>query len=224
MRSGLDQGPGAEPRSGAGSGPSTAVKGPVKVHRGAAATELSAALDARSFAHDGEIYLPASHGSLTSGTGRSLLAHELTHVAQQRRLGASLPLEHTPHGQALEAEARGAERSPGMPLALPAPPAHGPRAASGLESVPGGQRAPLGAPAPSGDNEATVHLSTVAQRAPARAGDGQHTNGPKPEEPRERTEQELEALAGQLYARIGRRLRRELLVDRERAGLALDLG
>jgi hypothetical protein len=37
------------------------------------------------------------------------------------------------------------------------------------------------------------------------------------------TERELEELARQLYARIGRRLRRELLVDRERAGMAMDL-
>jgi hypothetical protein len=37
------------------------------------------------------------------------------------------------------------------------------------------------------------------------------------------SEQELEELAGQLYSRIGRRLRREILVDRERSGLALDL-
>ena len=34
---------------------------------------------------------------------------------------------------------------------------------------------------------------------------------------------ELEILAHQLYQRIGRHLRRELLVDRERAGFALDL-
>jgi hypothetical protein len=37
------------------------------------------------------------------------------------------------------------------------------------------------------------------------------------------SEEELEDLAHQLYGRIGRRLRRELLVDRERIGLALDL-
>jgi hypothetical protein len=45
-----------------------------------------------------------------------------------------------------------------------------------------------------------------------------------PQPPRTYSEPELEDLAHKLYARIGRRLRRELLVDRERAGLAIDLG
>jgi len=52
------------------------------------------------------------------------------------------------------------------------------------------------------------------QRAPTAAADP--GNGRK-------TETELEELAGQLYGRISRRLRRELLVDRERAGLMVDL-
>lgn len=218
------QGPGTGPGSDSGSGPARAVEGPVKVHRGRSASELATALDARSFTHAGEIYLPDSHGSLTSGTGRSLLAHELAHVAQQRRLGTALPQEHTPHGQALEAEARSAERASGLPLALPATAAHEPVAAPEPESVHGAQRAPLAGSAMPGDSVSTVHLATGTQRAPARARDAQQPNGRKPEEHPARTEQELEDLAGQLYARIGRRLRRELFVDRERAGLALDLG
>jgi hypothetical protein len=65
----------------------------------------------------------------------------------------------------------------------------------------------------------TIDFSAI-QRAP-----------PTPEQPkassatasRAYSEPELEDLAHQLYGRIGRMLRRELLVDRERAGLAMDI-
>ena len=66
-----------------------------------------------------------------------------------------------------------------------------------------------------------------AQRAPQegggsnqRAGSGRGAQRPSRHT---HTEQELEVLAHQLYHRIGRHLRRELLVDRERVGFALDL-
>jgi hypothetical protein len=188
----------------------------VTVHRGAKANDMAGSLDARAFTHGGEIYLPSSHGPLDSGKGRSLLAHELTHVAQQRRFGSSLPAEHTRHGQSLEADAVAAERSGTLPLAVP-PAASGDGAASA-----GAQRAPA-APSPErADETMTVHLATSSiQRAPAtdgvqRAPMAQGGRG-------DRTDQELEDLAAKLYSRIGRRLRTELLVDRERAGLALDV-
>ena len=44
-----------------------------------------------------------------------------------------------------------------------------------------------------------------------------------PKSARPSSDAELEELAGQLYGRISRRLRRELLVDRERAGVMVDL-
>lgn len=199
--------PGAAP----GSLPS--VEPGVKVHRGAEATQMASALDARSFSHGGEIYLPASHGSLTSGAGRSLLAHELTHVVQQRRLGSSLPLEHTPHGRSLEAEAVAAERSGSLPLA----PTATASPSRGTTAAPSAQRAPA-VEVTAGDTT-TIHLPAPVQRAPGKASP---PIGEGPAATR-RSEQELEDLAGQLYARIGRRLRRELLVERERTGLALDV-
>jgi hypothetical protein len=192
----------------------------VRVHRGPAAATDAAALDARSFTRGGEIFLPASHGPLDGGTGRALLAHELTHVAQQSRLGSSLPLEHTPHGQSLEAEAVAAERSGGLPLAPPS------RASTERGTpVPGStnraQRAPDAATS-DGDGVTTITLPGGTQRAPIQRAPqafGMDQQGAR----RGHSEQELEELAGQLYSRIGRRLRREILVDRERSGLALDL-
>jgi hypothetical protein len=187
----------------------------VRVHRGPAATSDAAALDARSFTRGGEIFLPASHGPLDSGTGRALLAHELTHVAQQSRLGSSLPLEHTPHGQSLEAEAVAAERSGGLPLAPPSR-SSTERGTTAPASSDRAQRAPDPGPADR-DDVTTVTLAGGTQRAPIQRAP--QASGAD----RGHSEQELEELAGQLYARIGRRLRREILVDRERSGLALDL-
>lgn len=209
----------------------TAGDGPVKVNRDQSAGDLSKSLDARSFTHGGEIFLPASHGPLTSGTGRALLAHELTHVTQQRRLGSSLPDERSPQGRTFEAEAVAAERSGQLPLASShAGHDHGDDAPAGKAGSPAGpgsngprpQRAgvPGAAPppeiAPTGTT--TIDFSHV-QRAP------ENPEPPRSSAPEARTysEPELEDLARQLHGRIGRMLRRELLVDRERAGLAMDI-
>ncbi len=185
--------------------------GQVRVHRGAPASEMAGALEARSFTHGGEIYMPDNHGPLTSGPGRALLAHEMTHVAQQRRLGSSLPDEQTSHGRTLEAEAVRAEKSADMPLATPqaGPSSPTPRTTTNTSPALPDLSA---SPRPS---------EPRPQRAPAESGGSQGTGGSRSGQGH--TEQELEVLAHQLYHRIGRHLRRELLVDRERAGFALDL-
>jgi hypothetical protein len=189
----------------------------VKVHRDGTATDLSKSLDARSFTHGGEIFLPASHGPLTSGKGRSLLAHELTHVSQQRKLGSSLPEEHTSHGKALEAEAVAAEHASDMPLGPSTTATH----AKPAQEAPGAA-ADLSAPPVHATATPGSSATRPAQRAPANAGAGANNNGGDGSSRRAHSEQELEDLANQLYSRIGRQLRRELLVDRERAGLAMD--
>ena len=190
------------------------AEAPVKVHRDPSAAQLSKSLDARSFTHGGDIYLPASHGPLSSGKGKSLLAHELTHVTQQRRLGSSLPQEGTPHGKALEAEAVAAERGADMPLATPAP---APPAKPAPTTA--GAAADLSAGGPAHASSSPAHAATgSAQRAPTNGGGAESGAGRT-----SHSEQELEDLASQLYARIGRQLRRELMVDRERAGFAMDL-
>jgi Domain of unknown function (DUF4157) len=214
-----------EPVDGGAVGPTTLAteSGPVTVHRGADAASLSSALDARSFTHGGEIYLPASHGSISSGQGRSLLAHELTHVAQQRRLGSSLPTESSPRGQTLEADAVAAERSASLPLALP--PTHRPDAGDSQAGLaqPGTTTSTATPPVLPGSTgePATPRRTAEVQRAPTAAGEAAPPGPPVHES--KRTERELDDLARQLYARIGRRLRRDLLVDRERAGIAVDV-
>ena len=103
----------------------------VPVHRGESTEQAAVALQAKAFTTDGEVHLPSKVGPLTSGEGRSVLAHELTHVAQQRRLGTT-PDETTPAGVQMEDEARqvgeafrgssaGSRASAGQRLALPVP-------------------------------------------------------------------------------------------------------
>ena len=89
------------------------------VHRGADVTEEARQLGARAFARDGEVFVPIDAGPLDEASAKSLLAHELTHLAQQRRRTAPLPAEGSAESQALEAEAQRAERfvrgDPGAP-------------------------------------------------------------------------------------------------------------
>jgi hypothetical protein len=78
----------------------------VKVHRDAETGEAARHLSAKAFTAGGEVFLPDWHGSTSGGEARTILAHELTHVAQQRQLGPSLPDEDSPSGATLESEAR----------------------------------------------------------------------------------------------------------------------
>ena len=91
----------------------------VKIHRDTG--PVAQRMQARAFTHDGEIHVPAAQGDLGSGIGRSLVAHELTHVAQQRTLGDARPDESTPGGQALERQAQVVEHAAlgGIPDARP---------------------------------------------------------------------------------------------------------
>jgi hypothetical protein len=188
----------------------------VKIHRGGEASNLAAALDARSFTHGTEIYLPSSHGPLNSGKGRSLLAHEMTHVAQQRRLGSSLPAEDSPRGRSLEKEAVAAEHAPDMTLATHA------NQPAGADARSAGTTAPKQEPASA--TTSAIASAPGPQRAPESGGSAPRSKqSDRSPTGHSHTEQELEVLAHQLYHRIGRHLRRELLVDRERAGFALDL-
>jgi hypothetical protein len=82
----------------------------VPVHRGRVVTEHAQALGARAFTSEQEIYLPDPAGPLDHPQARALLAHELTHAAQERRLGAALPDESSAAGQLLEAQAVATER------------------------------------------------------------------------------------------------------------------
>ena len=156
-----------------------------------------------------------------SVAARSLIAHEMTHVAQQRAYGSRLPQEHTSHGQELERNAAAAERHPELPLAQPA------RSTQTEESRPddmvSAQRKPDGARASSMVETTTVNFPGVQRAREDKGAEKPRSSGTATDSSGKKSETELEELAGQLYGRISRRLRRELLVDRERAGLMVDL-
>ncbi|HEY0803515.1 MAG TPA: DUF4157 domain-containing protein, partial [Pseudonocardiaceae bacterium] len=63
----------------------------VPVNRGPGVATLARSVSARAFAQGGEVFLPDEVGDLAAPAARGLLAHELTHAAQQRLLGADLP-------------------------------------------------------------------------------------------------------------------------------------
>ena len=80
----------------------------VTVHEGGRAEALTRSVNAEAFTRDGEIFL-AADAPLDSKRGQQLLAHELTHVVQQKGGTERMPAEHTSEGQSLEAGARRAE-------------------------------------------------------------------------------------------------------------------
>jgi hypothetical protein len=167
---------------------------------------MAGALDARAFTHGGEIFLPDKHGPLTGQKAQSLLAHEMTHVVQQRRLGSSLPDETTAHGQRLEAEAASAE-SHEMPLAV----TPGPRTAQ-ADAAPSAQEAPLVEAA--SETDATPRQMST-QRAPS-ANDAKFTD------PDDQFRDNLRRNEDELFATFERRLRHALLHERERGGTLID--
>lgn len=212
--------------------PAAGAGAPVRVLRDASVAGAATQLKAKAFTHAGDVYLPAHHGPLDGGPARSLLAHELTHVQQQREYGAALPAEHTLAGQRLERAAQAAEASGSAPLNLPLAAPGSPRtfrsnavaqrstaagsAAAGAESdegsagpMPGttGSTSLVGA---SVQRETETTASAAPPPAPGAAG--------TPDDP-----EQLDQLASKLWERFRHRLRRELLADRERAGMAADL-
>jgi hypothetical protein len=90
-------------RGSVGTAPSEVV-----VHEGSRAEALTRSVNAEAFTRDGEIFL-AADVPLDSTRGQQLLAHELTHVVQQKGGAERMPAEHTAEGLDLEAGARHAE-------------------------------------------------------------------------------------------------------------------
>lgn len=62
-------------------------------------------LGARAYTSDLAVVIPPQAGTLDSGPGQALFAHELTHVAQRMRTSGNIPSESSPAGQMMEAEA-----------------------------------------------------------------------------------------------------------------------
>ncbi|HEX5406193.1 MAG TPA: DUF4157 domain-containing protein [Pseudonocardiaceae bacterium] len=179
----------------------------VPVHRGPAVDAHARALRARAFTRDGEIYLPETANAAT-------LAHELTHVVQQRALGPSLPTEWSAEGRVLERQAVAAEQHAAPPLIHRAP--EPPPVESGVQRQPDLLDEPqateiaseLPPPEPPTDPLAAHHDKLIALCA-QRSVDMNDAR-------------DIGELATKLYHPLRGLLRAELLVDRERAGLLTD--
>jgi hypothetical protein len=82
----------------------------VLVNRGADAGFAATEMGARAFTAAAEVFLPQEAGPIERPQTRALLAHELTHAAQQRALGPAMPPEDSAAGAALEGAAVAVER------------------------------------------------------------------------------------------------------------------
>lgn len=237
----------------------------VHVDRSEAGETAAAQLGANAFTSGSTIVLPPSHGPLESPRARSLLAHELVHVDQQRRLGSSLPPEDSPEGQALEHEAGEAERRSVSAPSTPVPAVAGTaRMSLPVARTRSRENTPSSTPA-SADTSARQHSDIEPRQLdhnPGRSHDGSSGlaamiadlqpnasltagagsadmltfDAPPPQRAAassaapdggapdaDADDAEFEELARRLYDRIGYRVRRELLLDRERSGLLADM-
>jgi len=223
--------------------------GAVRIDRSQGGASAAAELGADAFTSGDTIVMPSSHGPLDRGRGQALLAHELVHVGQQRSMGSSLPAEHTAAGQDLEREAQSAEsfveqghRSGPPAAALPlahrgtlqasvetSPASHSDhiRRASSVAMAAAGPGAGVGAGA--GDS-ASYHLQashTPPQQtvpAPQRSALSSTSSGTAGTASAAGPDayDDIDEVSRRVYERIRLRLRRELLLDRERGGYLTD--
>ncbi len=77
----------------------------VRVHSDALSTALARSVQARAFTTGQDIFFSSGEYSPSSAAGQQLLAHELTHVVQQRGAPTSGELRVSDPGDALEREA-----------------------------------------------------------------------------------------------------------------------
>jgi Domain of unknown function (DUF4157) len=82
----------------------------VRVHADERADALARSVSARAFTTGTDIFFARGEFRPRTASGDALLAHELTHVVQQRGSPASGPLTVTDAGGALEAEAEAMAR------------------------------------------------------------------------------------------------------------------
>jgi hypothetical protein len=83
----------------------------VHVHTDPGADAMARAVSARAFTTGSDIYFGRGEYRPGTSAGDDLIAHELTHVVQQRGASTSGPLTVTEPGGALEAEADAAARA-----------------------------------------------------------------------------------------------------------------
>jgi len=77
----------------------------VRVHTDSTADALARSVSARAFTTGSDVYFAAGEYRPGSSDGDSLLAHELTHVTQQRGAPTSGPLTVSEPGDTMETEA-----------------------------------------------------------------------------------------------------------------------
>jgi len=77
----------------------------VRVHTDATADNLARSVSARAFTTGSDVYFAAGEYRPGTSDGDSLLAHELTHVTQQRGAPSGGPLTVSEPGDAMETEA-----------------------------------------------------------------------------------------------------------------------
>jgi len=83
----------------------------VRVHVGAESDDLNHTLGAKAFTTGDDVFVRSDQYSPTSSSGQELLAHELTHVAQQRTMSNSGPMTVGPAGDPSEHEADSVARA-----------------------------------------------------------------------------------------------------------------
>lgn len=234
----------------------------VPVHRGPTSAQTASDLQARAFTVESEVHLPERLGPTSHGEGRETLAHELTHVVQQRRLGALKPDEASAVGEQMEAEARMVARRVAAPqratvappaprrptvqmfhaAARPADPAapaqptssltheqqrsmvsqiENAAMSSGVATRVANNSVAFGGTSPSGSMTASAggvqrepEHSNAAVPTPTVAPSAAVEDAMSPEK--------LDELATRLYDGIQSRLRRDLLLQRERSGSLFD--
>lgn len=216
----------------------------VAVDRGPDAGRQAHAIGTRAFTRDGQVAMPLDEGPFERPQTRALLAHELTHVAQQRALGSSLPTEDSAFGLSLEAQAAAVERRvlghdagaamvplqelrhfvpqlPGAAWPSAAVPTTAPvqRQVEQPAALP-----PAQGPAPASPAEA----GAAAEQPAATPADESEADGESEPEASKKRLLDLDDatavrdLADGIYERVHARLRHELLVGRERSGLLSD--
>lgn len=82
----------------------------VTVHTDAQADQLARSVSARAFTTGTDVFFAAGEYQPSSNSGRELIAHELTHVAQQRGAPTSGPMTVSEPGEAIEVEAEAVAR------------------------------------------------------------------------------------------------------------------
>lgn len=189
-------------------------------------------LSARAFTHDGEVHVPAAVGSLASSEGASLATHELVHAGQQSALGSARSHEHTPGGQALEAQARSPEHAslagldlPTLPLAPAATPSVQRAMADGGGSSPFSRQqlsTLLGLASDPPGNAAAVQRAEAPPPPPPPPSPEAVPQAPAAAAEHQQTPQELEELATKLFPTLRNLFRTELLGFRRRSGTSSD--